>query len=153
MNELGYPWFIWSKVVHGEGRGTGLGFPTANLDVPKTKLLPEDGVYAAAVPVAGGWKPGALSVGINPTFGNVGELRVEVFILDYSGNLYETNLPVFFLSRLRPQVRFCDSEQLTLQIGADVRRSRTIFNRSFEANPIWYEKFGAGYAELQKTFD
>lgn len=151
MKELGYPWFIWSKVVHGEGRGATLGFPTANLDVPETKLLPEDGVYAVAVPVEGKWKAGALSIGKNPTFDDIDEVRVEAFILDYSGNLYETSLPVFFLSRLRPQMRFHDSEQLVLQIDADVGRSKTLFQRSLEMNPSWYDRFLAGYTEISKT--
>lgn len=151
MKELGYPWFVWSKVVHGEGRGATLGFPTANLDVPGTKLLPDDGVYAVAVPVDGIWRAGALSIGNNPTFGDIREVRVEVFILDYNGNLYETCLPVFFLARLRPQMSFDSGEQLALQINADVERSRAIFQRNIETNTLWYDKFLTGYTEISET--
>jgi riboflavin kinase/FMN adenylyltransferase len=145
--ELGYPYFIWAEVVHGLGRGKELGFPTANLNVPSWKLLPADGVYAVAVLVRGKWKVGALSVGGNPTFGDVGGVQVEVFILDYNGDLYEESLPVFFLSRLRPQVRFKNTEQLIMQIHADTKRVRAVFSRSVELHPEWYSRFLLGYVQ------
>jgi riboflavin kinase/FMN adenylyltransferase len=148
--ELGYPWFIWSEVVHGCGRGTVLGFPTANLNVPGVKLLPGAGVYAVAVLIDGEWKGGALSVGKNPTFDDVDSVRVEVFILGYTGNLYEASLPVLFLSRLRGQERFRDTAHLTLQIQADAERSRVIFKRSLDSNPDWYSGFLTGYNEILK---
>lgn len=146
--ELGYPYFIWAEVVHGLGRGKDLGFPTANLNVPSWKLLPADGVYAVSVLVKGKWKVGALSVGKNPTFHDVTDIRVEVFILDYEGDLYEESLPVFFLSRLRPQVEFKNAEQLAMQIEADTKRVRTVFRRSFELHPEWYSGFLIGYVEI-----
>ena len=143
--ELGYPYFMLAKVSHGLERGRKLGFPTANLDVPKTKLMPYDGVYAAAVLIKGEWKAGALSVGQNPTFGDVSDVRTEVFVLDYDGDLYDDDLLVFFLSRLRPQERFESAEQLVTQIGDDVERSRVTFNRSFKASPEIYSGFMTGY--------
>jgi riboflavin kinase/FMN adenylyltransferase len=146
--ELGYPYFIWAEVVHGLGRGKELGFPTANLNVPPQKLLPADGVYAVAVLVKGKWKVGALSVGRNPTFEDVTDVRVEVFILDHEGDLYEESLPVFFLSRLRPQMKFKNAEQLVMQIDADTKRVRTVFRRSFELHPEWYSGFLIGYVEI-----
>jgi riboflavin kinase/FMN adenylyltransferase len=146
--ELGYPYLIWAEVVHGLGRGKGLGFPTANLNVSSWKLLPAYGVYAVAVLVKGKWKIGALSVGKNPTFQDVGDVRVEVFILDYEGDLYEENLPVFFLSRLRPQMQFKNAEQLVMQIDADTQRARAVFQRSFELHPEWYSGFLIGYVEI-----
>ncbi|MDR3265780.1 MAG: riboflavin biosynthesis protein RibF [Synergistaceae bacterium] len=147
---LGYPWFVWAEVVHGFGRGTGLGFPTANLSVPETKLLPADGVYSVAVLVAGSWRGGALSIGRNPTFDDVEGIRAEVFVLDYEGDLYEASLPVLFLARLRGQERFRDGEHLALQIQADVERSRAIFRRALEANPDWMSGFLTGYNEILK---
>ena len=139
--ELGYPYFILAEVVHGLGRGKGLGFPTANLNVSSRKLLPAEGVYAAAVPIKGQWKAGALSIGKNPTFEDVAGIRVEVFILDHEGDLYEKNLPVFFLSRLRPQVGFKNVEQLVMQIDADIQRVRTIFRQGFEPRSEEYSGF------------
>jgi riboflavin kinase/FMN adenylyltransferase len=146
--ELGYPYFIWAEVVHGLGRGKELGFPTANLNVAPRKLLPADGVYAVAVLVKGKWKVGALSIGKNPTFEDVTDVRVEVFILDYEGDLYEESLPVFFLSRLRPQMQFTNVDQLVMQIDADTKRVRTVFRRSFELHPDWYSGFLIGYVEI-----
>jgi riboflavin kinase/FMN adenylyltransferase len=146
--ELGYPYFLWSEVVHGLGRGRELGFPTANLSVPPLKLIPGDGVYAVAALVRGKWKAGALSIGKNPTFEDVPELRVEVFILDYEGDLYDESLPIFFLSRLRPLVRFKNVDQLVMQIDADVRRARAVFGHSFEQHADWYAGFLIAYVEI-----
>jgi riboflavin kinase/FMN adenylyltransferase len=130
--ELGYPYFIRAKVVHGVARGRSLGFPTANLDVPGSKLLPADGVYSVAALVRGRWRAGALSIGKNPTFQDVPETRVEVFLVDCEDDLYDENLLVFFLSRLRPQERFETAEQLVRQIEADVERTKESFRRDFE---------------------
>ncbi|MDR1875338.1 MAG: riboflavin biosynthesis protein RibF [Synergistaceae bacterium] len=148
--ELGYPWFIWSDVVRGHGRGAGMGFPTANLNVQETKLLPSAGVYAVAVLAEGVWRGGALSVGKNPTFDDIDSVRVEVFILDYSGDLYGASLPVLFLSRLRGQEQFRDAANLAMQIQADVGRSRAIFKRSLASNPEWYSGFLRGYNDRNR---
>ena len=146
--ELGYPYFVWANVVSGQGRGRELGFPTANLDVPGIKLIPPEGVYSVAVLVKGMWKSGAVSIGKNPTFDDVSETRIEVFVSDYRGDLYEDSLLVFFLSRLRSQVRFNDAAQLTSQIRADVEMSQAAFKRSFESAPGNYVGFMAGYNKI-----
>jgi riboflavin kinase/FMN adenylyltransferase len=148
--ELGYPYFIWADVVGGLGRGRRLGFPTANLGVIPQKLLPASGVYAVAALVEGEWKAGALSAGKNPTFEDVPEVRVEVFILDYQGDLYGKTLPVFFLSRLRPQSQFKDAEQLALQIGADVQRAGAAFRSSFETRADWHARFREVFRDARK---
>ncbi|MCL2010066.1 MAG: riboflavin biosynthesis protein RibF [Synergistaceae bacterium] len=146
--ELGYPHFICSEVRRGLGRGRRLGFPTANLDVSGVKLMPPDGVYAAAVLVKGEWRAGALSMGKNPTFDDVPDVRAEVFVPDYEGDLYGESLLVFFLSRLRPQERFKDAPQLATQIEADVERSKVIFKHSLELSPDCYSGFMGAYAEI-----
>ena len=150
--KLGYPYFILTKVAHGQGRGRKLGFPTANLDVPEEKLMPPDGVYAVAVLVKGAWKAGALSIGRNPTFGDAPGVKVEVFVLDYDDDLYGDSLLVFFLSRLRPQARFKDASRLALQIEADVEWSRMVFRYSIEASPGYYSGFITGYATVMGEF-
>jgi riboflavin kinase/FMN adenylyltransferase len=149
--DLGYPYFLWGEVVHGLGRGRVLGFPTANLRVAPRKLLPADGVYAVAALVSGEWRAGALSIGKNPTFDDVPDTRVELFVLDYEGDLYEADIPVFFLSHLRPQIRFEDTEQLVLQINADVRRARSTFVRRFKAGGDWYAQVLAASAQMRAT--
>jgi hypothetical protein len=69
-------------------------------------------------------------------------------VLDFEGNLYDDNLLVFFLSRLRQQAQFKDASQLALQIGADVGRAQVAFKRSFEASTDDYFRFMAEYAKI-----
>ena len=147
--KLGYPYFVWAEVQHGLGRGRDLGYPTANLSVPPRKLLPADGVYAVALLVKGQWKAGALSLGDNPTFGDVSDRRAEVFVLDYEGDLYGESLPILFLFRLRPQVRFKDSEQLVLQIDADVKRAHDAFCHGFKPNSTLHSAFKTAHSKVQ----
>jgi riboflavin kinase/FMN adenylyltransferase len=77
---------VAGRVVHGHRRGTGLGFPTANVR-PEKELLPARGVYAAVTKMDGRSMKSVLNIGYNPTFGD-SELSVEVFILDFRGDLY-----------------------------------------------------------------
>jgi riboflavin kinase/FMN adenylyltransferase len=148
--ELGYPYFIRAKVVRGLMRGRSLGFPTANLSVPATKLLPADGVYAAGVLAGGQWRAGALSIGKNPTFQDISETRVEVFLVDYEGNLYEEELLVFLFDRLRSQQRFENAAQLARRIGTDVEETKAAFRRDFEENENTRSKLAAFARLLDK---
>jgi FAD synthase len=94
------------------------------------------------------WKAGALSIGKNPTFDDVPDVRAEVFVLDYDGDLYDDNLLVFFLSYLRPQVQFQDASQLVRQIEADVERSKAAFKLGFEVSQDDFSGFVTGYASM-----
>ena len=140
---LGYPWFLWSQVVHGNQRGRTLGFPTANLALPKGQAAPASGVYAAVLCIGGRWHTGALSVGDNPTFGDVHEMRAEIFILDFQGDLYDSSLPVLLLDRLRPLQRFPDGPSLTRQIERDVSRCRETGRTELAARPELFASFAA----------
>jgi riboflavin kinase/FMN adenylyltransferase len=116
---LGRPAEVEGIVVHGDGRGRELGFPTANLAVPAGLLIPPDGVYA-------GWtldRLAAISVGTNPQFDGV-ERRVEAHLLDFDGDLYDQRLVVELWSWIRGQMRFESVEALVEQIGADVAEAR-----------------------------
>jgi riboflavin kinase/FMN adenylyltransferase len=116
---LGRPAEVEGTVVHGDGRGRELGFPTANLDVPAGLLVPPDGVYA-------GWtrdRLAAVSVGTNPQFDGV-ERRVEAHLLDFDDDLYDQRLVVEIWHWLRGQMRFDSVEALVEQIGADVAQAR-----------------------------
>jgi len=106
-------------VVAGDRRGTALGFPTANLDVPSGLLLPRDGVYAGSAL----GRRAAVSIGTNPHYGGV-ERRVEVFLLDFDGDLYGERLVVELWERLRDQARFGSEAELVAAIGEDVERAR-----------------------------
>jgi len=149
--ELGYPYFMLSGVLHGLGRGQGLGFPTANLDISGAKLIPPDGVYSASVLVKGEWKAGAVSIGKNPTFKGISDTRVEVFVVDYRGDLYDDTLLVFFLTRLRQQIQFRDASQLTFQIKADVKHSAAAFKRDFDSLPGKYVGFKSAYSKIMSN--
>jgi riboflavin kinase/FMN adenylyltransferase len=117
---LGRPPEVEGIVVRGDGRGRELGFPTANLDVPKGLLVPPDGVYA-------GWvrdRRAAVSIGTNPHFDGV-ERRVEAHLLDFDGDLYGRRLVVELWSPIRGQRRFDSLEGLVAAIGDDVERTRS----------------------------
>lgn len=116
---LGRPLEFEGTVVRGDGRGRELGFPTANLDVPESLLVPPDGVYA-------GWsrqRRAAVSIGTNPHFDGV-ERRAEAHLLDFDGDLYGERLIVEIWSPIREQRRFDSLEELVAAIGEDVERTR-----------------------------
>ena len=124
---LGYPWFVISRVVSGNRRGREIGFPTANLELDGKRLLPPDGVYAGAARVRDMLRPAAVSVGNNPTFGDISRPRVEVYITDFSGDIYGEYITVSFTERIRGMCRFDSPEALSAQIAEDVETCRGIF--------------------------
>jgi len=111
-------------VTHGAGRGSKLGFATANLEAVDT-LLPKEGVYAGRAWVNSSVHPAAISLGPNPTFGE-GHLKVEVHLLDYEATLYGQPLEVEFLARLRDIVAFDSQEDLIVQLKRDIGQVRDI---------------------------
>jgi riboflavin kinase/FMN adenylyltransferase len=112
-------------VVHGEARGRALGFPTANL-APQPGALPPPGVYAVDAILDGAVFPAVANLGTRPTFsgGTAAELRLEVHMLDFSGDLYGRELEVTFRARLRPERRFADATELQAQIRHDIAAAR-----------------------------
>lgn len=138
---LGRPYCFRGVVAHGDRRGRGLGYPTANLPVPALLACPADGVYAGWVtrrdnlgphgePLTSGrlperW-PAAISVGTNPTFDGLSR-RVESYVLDRDDlELYDAPISVEFVERIRGQIRFTDIEALITQMADDVQRCRSI---------------------------
>ncbi len=119
---LGRPHRIRGWVVRGAGRGAQLGFPTANLDSVDI-MLPASGIYAGRAEADGSWWPAAISLGPNPTFGE-SALKVEVYLLDYQGWLYDRLLTVDLLSRLRDIRRFDSVQSLITAMTADVAEVR-----------------------------
>ena len=106
------------------GRGNQLGFPTANVEHLDT-LLPAEGIYAGRVLVDGVAHTAAISIGSNPTF-TEGLLKVEAFLLDFQGDLYEQTIAVDFVARLRDIKKFDSVEQLVAQMTLDVQATRQI---------------------------
>lgn len=115
-------------VVHGDKRGRKLGFPTANIASPTGAELPPDGVYSCLVLIEDQPLPrgATASVGNNPTFGDVTERRVEIYLHDFEGSLYGRQLEICFLSKLRDMRRFSGIEELIAQTSRDVAQSRAL---------------------------
>jgi riboflavin kinase/FMN adenylyltransferase len=119
---LGRNYSIEGTVVEGARRGRTLGFPTANLaDVPT--VLPGNGVYAVRANVNGTWRPAAANIGPNPTFGDDAR-KIEVHVIDYSGDLYGTKLEIEFDRKLRDTRPFAGVAELTEQLKQDVAEAR-----------------------------
>jgi riboflavin kinase/FMN adenylyltransferase len=116
---LGRPVEIDGTVVSGEARGGTLGFPTANLRTEPTLLVPGFGIYAGA---ALGQRA-AMSIGVNPHYGGA-ERKVEVFLLDFEGDLYGERLVVEVWERLRDEAAFDSEQALVAQIARDVDATR-----------------------------
>jgi riboflavin kinase/FMN adenylyltransferase len=121
---LGRKLALKGRVVEGYGRGASLGYPTANLETPPSLALPGDGVYTTWATVAGRRYMSATSIGARPTFGEGGR-AVEVFILDYSGDIYGSDVELEFVGRLRGQIAFDSVEALQHQMHEDVNQART----------------------------
>lgn len=126
---LGRPFLVRGVVQMGDQRGRELGYPTANLPVPRDMAVPADGVYAGWVTLPDGARlPAAISVGSNPTFDGA-DRRVESYVLDRTDlELYGEKIQVEFIDRIRGQVRFDGVEALVTQMGDDVRRCRVVLD-------------------------
>ena len=122
---LGRRYNLAGRVVRGDGVGRTLGFPTANLRLHEEKLAPAHGIYAVWVRIGSGseWRRGAMSIGVRPTFGG-GAPTLEVFVLDWSGDLYGADLEVEFESWLREEQRFESPGALRTAIESDVAETR-----------------------------
>lgn len=122
-------------VIHGNKRGRGIGYPTANLGAVGGLLIPADGVYAGWL-VRGGVDegrdgdttlPAAISIGTNPTFEDVLERRVEAYVLDRNDlDLYDEYVGLDFHSRIRGMVKFDGIDALMEAMARDVEQARAI---------------------------
>jgi riboflavin kinase/FMN adenylyltransferase len=122
---LGHPYAVSGPIGHGAARGRTIDFPTANVQVPSTRALPGDGVYAALVRLDGQQLASVVNLGSRPTF-DEHDRTVEVHILDFDADLYDRRLEVEFVSRLREVQRFGSVDELKAQIGRDVEQARQL---------------------------
>jgi riboflavin kinase/FMN adenylyltransferase len=128
-NLLGRDPYINGVVVKGAGRGKGLGFPTANLDVCDTLVVPKDGVYFGTVSIMEDDRsplPAIINIGDNPTFG-ISKKWIEAYIIDFDKRIYDKEIKIKFLDRHRDEVKFNSSDELIDQIRKDVRQARNFF--------------------------
>jgi riboflavin kinase/FMN adenylyltransferase len=122
---LGRPYEAWGTVVRGGGKGTGLGFPTANLQL-ESELIPANGVYATRAYTNGGMFLSVTNIGLRPTLASqrVSRPLVEVHLLDFSGDLYGKSIGLELCFRIRGEKRFENLDRLRQQIARDVARAR-----------------------------
>lgn len=126
---LGRAFSMSGLVEPGDRIGTEIGWPTVNMAVPPGKLVPGHGIYAGWAATAGGLFQAAISVGYRPTFDKT-DLRVEAYLLDFAGDLYQQRLELRFVARLRDQMKFPDARALSDQIGRDVEATRALLNEA-----------------------
>jgi riboflavin kinase / FMN adenylyltransferase len=125
---LGREFSMSGPVEAGARVGRTLGFPTANISPQPNKLVPALGAYAGRVIAPEGHFVAALSVGYRPTFGGT-ELKVEAFLLDFEGDLYQQRLELRFVRYLHPDIRFPTPGDLVQQLKRDVEDTRRIAGR------------------------
>ena len=141
---LGRFYQVRGQVVHGHDRGGKLlGFPTANLRLVD-ELVPKTGVYAVWVEVDGALLPGVANIGTNPTFGNTA-VSVEAHVLNFKGDLYERDIRVHFVQRIRSERKFESLDALRERIGVDIVLAGRILEEP-EAHPA-----GTAYASGPAT--
>ena len=122
---LGRPYSVSGIIVKGYRRGTDIGYPTAN--IKSEKVIPATGVYAIIAALEGVRHQGVINIGYNPTFGNE-ELSAEVHLLDFKGDIYGKDITIFFIDRLRDEIKFKSPEELGRQIKKDIERAREILS-------------------------
>ncbi len=130
---LGFPWFVSGTVIHGDRRGRALGFPTANLSLDAACGL-RHGVYAVRAAVGGRRYDGVASFGRRPMFDG-GAVLLEVFLFDFSGDLYGQSIDVAFIAWLREEQVFASVDDLVRQMQDDTRRAQEALARAGAAFP------------------
>jgi riboflavin kinase/FMN adenylyltransferase len=124
---LGHPYEMTGTVVEGEKRGRTIGFPTANIEPDSSYLIPETGVYAVKMNVAGKWLDGVASIGYKPTFHqNYGEHpAIEVYLFDFADDIYGNGVSIKWYKKLRDEEKFDSAEALVRQMEQDVQSAKT----------------------------
>jgi riboflavin kinase/FMN adenylyltransferase len=128
---LGDHYAISGEVIHGAGRGRKINFPTANIDYPREKAMPSNGIYACWAYLGSEKFMAATNIGFNPTF--TPELQVaslEAYLLDFDRDIYGEVLRLEFVARLRDELKFTSVEALIKKIGEDVGETRKMLAKS-----------------------
>ena len=130
---LGYPWFVSAEVVHGDKRGRELGYPTANLRLDPGCGL-KHGIYAVRVGIGARRYDGVANFGRRPMF-DQGTVLLEVFLFDFTGDLYGKVVDVAFVDWIRPELKFDSIEALIQQMDQDSRCARAMLAAAPDAFP------------------
>lgn len=135
---LGRYYELTGTVIHGDQRGRTIGYPTANIIVSNPrKVVPMQGVYAVQVTILGETTAhgGMMNIGQRPTFDGDG-IHLEVHLFDYDGDLYERELRVEFVERIRDESKFSGVEALVEQLSRDATRSKAALAETVSAAGI-----------------
>lgn len=124
---MGHPYRLQGLVTHGDQRGRGIGFPTANLEYAREKVMPAGGIYACWAYLGGEKHMAAVNLGTNPTFTpDKQTLNVEAYLLDFDHDIYGEMMRLEFVARLRDEMKYDSVEALIRQIRLDVEQTRRI---------------------------
>ncbi len=124
---LGRLYSLEGVVVGGFKVGSSMGFPTANIELPDT-LIPQTGVYAVRVVVKNKSFNGVTNIGYNPTFKR-NHLSIEVYVIDFTENLYEKTVRLSFIEKVRDEIAFSSPEKLKIQIQKDILAAKELLKR------------------------
>lgn len=124
---LGRPYALRGSVVHGDGRGRKINIPTANIETSPQKTIPLNGVYACWAYVRGKKHRAVTNIGIRPTFTpDKVQANIEAHLLGFKDEIYEEELKLEFISRLRDEKKFASVDELLEQIRADISKAQEI---------------------------
>lgn len=124
---LGYPYGIGGIVEHGKQLGRTLGFPTFNVEPPKEKLLPPNGVYLEQVKVDGKWFNAIGNLGVKPTVTDSGRMLIESYLFDYNDNAYGKNVEISLYHFRRPEQKFPSVEEMKRHVDMDIAAGKDFF--------------------------
>ena len=127
------PWFVTGEVIHGEKRGRDLGYPTANIKLDNNCGL-KHGIYAVRVGLGDRRFDGVASFGRRPTFDN-GAPLLEVFLFDFTGDLYGATLDVAFIAFIREELKFREVAELVRQMDDDSAKTKAALAAAPDAFP------------------
>ena len=137
QNLLNYPYSFTATVIPGDGRGRGMGYPTANLSLDDgSKIIPAHGIYVVRVEGLSDMKGGMLSIGVRPTIEGSQGVHIEVHLFDFSRSIYGQKVTVHFVDRIRGEKKFDSLQELQEAMGHDEIISRKIL----EQHPLSHVK-------------
>jgi riboflavin kinase/FMN adenylyltransferase len=124
---MGHPYRLQGLVGRGDQRGRTIGFPTANLNYAREKVIPAGGIYACWAQARGEKYKAAVNIGTNPTFTpDKQTLNVEAYLLDFYEDIYDEAVTLEFVQRLRDELKYDSVDALLQQIRRDVEQTREI---------------------------
>ncbi|MFP4621083.1 MAG: bifunctional riboflavin kinase/FAD synthetase [Bacteroidales bacterium] len=133
---LGYPYLMMGRVVGGRRIGKKIGFPTANIEPENPyKLIPKDGVYAIKADLEGQTMEGMLNIGYRPTVDRQGKNQsIEAHLFDFDGDLYNRNITIHMIQRIREEKKFANVDELVEQLKVDKKTSLRMLSEETSNN-------------------